>query len=278
MLSRFVRLGSVVPVLGRFAAESVLEGARGRVLRRSRFELEAGRRITPFEDRDLGGVAELRPVELRPGIRTVGLGEGRDVVEGRPVKRGEVAEGTARDGTPVDPLRFERLGWPVERPDVRVGRRDGLADDDEREDEDRAEEDGREEDRAEEDGREEDRAEEDGREEDRAEEDRAEEDGREVRDVLLERLGALDAVDRFGGSLDSARFGARTRDRQARQATRRFRFRIPLPEALILWIRLRFMIASFRSWWPDRNGFSVSSDADRVPIGGFQSKRWSNAS
>ena len=258
MLSRFVRLGSVVPVLGRFAAESVLEGARGRVLRRSRFELEAGRRITPFEDRDLGGVAELRPVELRPGIRTVGLGEGRDVVEGRPVKRGEVAEGTARDGTPVDPLRFERLGWPVERPDVRVGRRDGLADDDEREDEDRAEE--------------------DGREEDRAEEDRAEEDGREVRDVLLERLGALDAVDRFGGSLDSARFGARTRDRQARQATRRFRFRIPLPEALILWIRLRFMIASFRSWWPDRNGFSVSSDADRVPIGGFQSKRWSNAS
>ena len=181
MLSRLVRLGSVVPNLGRFAAESVLAGARGRVLRRSRFELEAGRRITPFEDRDLGGVAELRPVELRPGIRNVGLAEGRDVVEGRPVKRGEVAEGTARDGTPVDPLRLERLGWPVERPDVRVGRRDGLADDEEREDEDRAEE-----------------------------------EGREVRDVLLERLGALDAVDRFGGSLDSARFGARTRARQAR--------------------------------------------------------------
>ena len=73
------------------------------------------------------------------------------------------------------------MGWRGERPDVRVGRRDGLADDEEREDEDRAEE-----------------------------------EGREVRDVLLERLGALDAVDRFGGSLDSARFGARTRARQAR--------------------------------------------------------------
>jgi hypothetical protein len=216
--------------------------------------LEAGRRITPFEDRDLGGVAELRPVELRPGIRNVRLGEGRDVVEGRPVKRGEVAEGTARDGARVDPLRLERLGWPVERPDVRVGRRDGLAEDDEREDEDRAEEDGRE------------------------DEDRAEEDGREVRDVLLERLGALDAVDRFGGSLDSARFGARTRARQARQTPRRFRFRIPLPETLILWIRLRIMIASFRSWRPDRIVVSVSIDADPVPILDGRRERWEELS
>jgi len=65
ILSRLVRLGSVLPVLGRFAVEPVLAGVRGRVLRRSRLELEAGRRITPFEDRDLArGAAELRPIEL----------------------------------------------------------------------------------------------------------------------------------------------------------------------------------------------------------------------
>ena len=215
MLSRLVRLDGALPAMGRFAAESVLAGVRGRALRRSRFELEAGSGIAPFEDRDLGGVAELRLVELRPGTWGVGLGEGRDVAEGRPVKRGEVAEGTARDGARVDPFRLEELGWPVERPDVRVGRRDGTADDDERDDDDRAEEDGL----AGDDEREDDdRAEEDGLADDdeREDDDRAEEDGREVRDVPLERLGALDAEDRFGGSLDSARFGAKTRARQAR--------------------------------------------------------------
>jgi hypothetical protein len=121
----------------------------------------------------------------------------------------------------------------VDRLDVRVDRRDGLADDDEREDEERAAE-----------------------------------DGREVREGLLERLDVLDAVDRFGGSLDSARFEARTRARQASPAMRRFRFRPPLPETLILWIRLRVMIASFCSWRPGRIVVSISSDADLVPMEG----------
>ncbi len=245
MLSRLVRLGRGLLVLGSFAEEPALAGVRGRVLRRSRFELEAGGRVSPFEDRDVAGdFEELRLVELRPGMRNVGPVDGRDDVEGRPVKRGEVADGTARDGERVEPLRLDRLGWPAERPDVAFDCRGGLVDEEDRDEEDRDEEDRDEEDR-----------DVDGRDVD----DRDEEDGREVRDGLLERLGVLDAVDCFGGSLDSARFGARTRARQARQAPRRFAFRILLPETLILWILcLRVMIASFRSWWPTRFVFSVS--------------------
>ncbi len=268
MLSRLVRLGRGLLVLGSFAEEPALAGVRGRVLRRSRFELEAGGRVRPFEDRDVvGDFEELRPVELRPGMRNVGPVDGRDEVEGRPVKRGEVADGTARDGERVEPLRLDRLGWPAERPDVAFDCRGGLVDEEDRDDEDRDEE-----------GRDaEGRDAEDRDAEGRDEEGRDEEDGREVRDGLFERLGALDAVDCFGGSLDSARFGARTRARQARQAPRRFAFRILLLETLILWILcLRVMIASFRSWWPTRFVFSVSCCAHTVPIAiGERSLRWS---